>query len=142
MSVCLEAVKGNRDLVIHIDAIYNEDKSINKKMMLKYNLRFRELEVEIKIFLGELTSKIIKNSYVRNLILTGGDVALGVCKELGIYNINILDELLSGISLAIANYKNYKLNITTKAGGFGKEAALYNLIIKLKTIKMEERLII
>ena len=142
MSVCLEAVKGNRDLVIHIDAIYNEDKSINKKMMLKYNLRFRELEVEIKIFLGELTSKIIKNSYARNLILTGGDVALGVCKELGIYNINILDELLSGISLAIANYKNYKLNITTKAGGFGKEAALYNLIIKLKTIKMEERLII
>ena len=45
---------------------------------------------------------------------------------------NILDELLPGIPLAIANYKNYHLNIVTKAGGFGKEDALYNLINKLK----------
>lgn len=128
----IKAIKGNHDLLIHTDAIYNEEKLINKKLMLKYNLSFRGLEIEIKNFLGELTSKIIKNSYVRNLILTGGDVALGVCKELNIYNMNILDELLPGIPLAIANYKNYKLNIITKAGGFGKEDALYNLINKLK----------
>jgi len=121
-----------RDLVLHTNAIYNEEKLINKKLMLKYNIGFRELEVEIKTFLGELTSKIIKNSDARNLILTGGDVALGVCKELGIYNMNILDELLPGIPLAIANYKNYNLNIVTKAGGFGKEDTLYNLINKLK----------
>ncbi len=100
--------------------------------MLKYHLGFRELEVEIKKFFGELTSKILKNSCVRNLILTGGDIALGVCEELKIYNMNILDELLPGIPLAIANYKNYKLNIITKAGGFGKEDTLYNLINKLK----------
>jgi len=100
--------------------------------MVKYNIGFRELEIEIKTFLGELTSKIIKNSDVRNLILTGGDVALGVCKELNTYNMNILGELLPGIPLAIANYKNYNLNIVTKAGGFGKEDALYNLINKLK----------
>ena len=128
----IKAIKGNHDLVIHTDAIYNEEKLINKKLMLKYNLGFRELEIKIKTFLGELTSKIIKNSYVKNLILTGGDVALGVCKELGIYNMNILDELLPGIPLAIANYKNYKLNIITKAGGFGKEDTLYHLINKLK----------
>jgi uncharacterized protein YgbK (DUF1537 family) len=129
---CIKAIKGNHDLVIHTDAIYNEEKLINKKLMLKYNIGFRELEIKIKTFLGELTSKIIKNSYVRNLILTGGDVALGVCKELGIYNMNILGELLPGIPLAIANYKNYNLNIVTKAGGFGKEDTLYNLINKLK----------
>ena len=129
---CIKAIKGNHDLVIHTNAIHNEEKLINKKLMLKYNIGFRGLEIEIKNFLGELTSKIIKNSYVRNLILTGGDVALGVCKELNIYNMNILDELLPGIPLAIANYKNYNLNIVTKAGGFGKEDALYNLINKLK----------
>jgi len=129
---CIKAIKGNHDLVIHTDAIYNEEKLINKKLMLKYNIGFRELEIKIKTFLGELTSKIIKNSYARNLILTGGDVALGVCKELNIYNMNILGELLPGIPLAIANYKNYNLNIVTKAGGFGKEDALYNLINKLK----------
>jgi len=129
---CIKAIKGNHDLVIHTDAINNEEKLINKKLMLQYNIGFRELEIKIKTFLGKLTSKIINNSYARNLILTGGDVALGVCKELGIYNMNILDELLPGIPLAVANYKNYNLNIVTKAGGFGKEDALYNLINKLK----------
>jgi len=48
---------------------------------LKYNISFRELEIKIKAFLGELTSRIVKNSYARNLILTGGDIALGVCKD-------------------------------------------------------------
>ena len=129
---CIQAIKDNRDLVIHTNITYNEEKSINEKLMLKYHLSFRGLEIKIKTFLGELTSKIIKNSNVRNLILTGGDVALGVCKELNIRNLNILAELLPGIPLAIANYKDYKLNVITKAGGFGKEDALYNLINKLK----------
>ena len=131
-TVCLEAIKSNRDLLIYTDAIYNEAKLINKKLMLKYNIGFRELEVEIKTFLGELTSKIIKNSGVRNLILTGGDVALGVCKELGISNLNVIDELLPGIPLSTAYYENSILNIITKAGGFGKEDTLYNLINKFK----------
>ena len=131
-TVCIKAIKTNRDLVLHTNAIYNEEKLINKKLMLKYKLTFRELEIYIKTFLGELISKILKNSYVRNLILTGGDIALGVCEELKIYSMNILDELLPGIPLAIANYKNYKLNIITKAGGFGKKDTLYNLINKLK----------
>ncbi|MEA3313819.1 MAG: four-carbon acid sugar kinase family protein, partial [Caldisericota bacterium] len=59
---CIEAIKTNRDLVIHTNAIYNEEKLINKKVMLKYNLSFRELEIYIKTFLGELISKILKNS--------------------------------------------------------------------------------
>jgi len=129
---CIEAVKANRDLVIHTNAIYNKEKLINKKLMLEYKLSFRELEIHIKTFLGELISKILKNNCVRNLFLTGGDIALGVCEELGIYDMDILDELLPGIPLAIANYKNYKLNIITKAGGFGKKDTLYNLINKLK----------
>jgi uncharacterized protein YgbK (DUF1537 family) len=127
-----KAIKDNCDLVIYTNAIYNERKLINKKLMFKYNISFRELEIKIKTFLGELTSRIVKNSYARNLILTGGDIALGVCSELGISSLTILDELLPGIPLAVANYKNYNLNIVTKAGGFGKEDTLYILVNKLK----------
>lgn len=128
----IKVIKGNRDLAIHTAAIYNEEKLINKKLMLKYNIGFRELEIKIKTFLGELTSKIVKNNDARNLILTGGDTALGVCKELGISNFNVIDELLPGIPLTIAHYKSYNLNIVTKAGGFGKDDTLYHLINKLK----------
>ena len=129
---CIKAIKGNHDLVIHTGAIYNEEKLINKKLMLKYNIGFRELEIKIKTFLGELTSKIIKNSYVRNLILTGGDIALGVCKELGISNLTILDELLPGIPLSASYHENIHINIVTKAGGFGEKDTLFKLITKLK----------
>ncbi|GAB4116637.1 MAG: four-carbon acid sugar kinase family protein [Candidatus Caldatribacteriota bacterium] len=133
-----EVVKNNNDLVIYTDARYNEEKLINKKLMYKYNLEFRELEIKIKSFFGELTRKIIENSNIRHLILTGGDIALGVCKELKINNLNVIEELMPGVPLTVANYKDYSLNIITKAGGFGKEDTLYNLINKLKFIENEK----
>lgn len=57
-------------------------RSVNKKLMSKYKLDFKELEIEIKGLFSELNSRMIKNSDARDLILTDGDVALGVYKEL------------------------------------------------------------
>ncbi|MDD5689096.1 MAG: nucleotide-binding domain containing protein, partial [Caldisericia bacterium] len=92
----------------------------------------KELENKIKEFFGILTANIVKEIEVRNLILTGGDVAISVCKELDISKLNILDELLPGIPLARARIKNRDLNIVTKAGGFGKKDTLYELINKFR----------
>jgi uncharacterized protein YgbK (DUF1537 family) len=100
--------------------------------MVKYHLSFRELEIEIKKIFGKLAAEIIRQTNARNLILTGGDVALGVCEELKINNMNILDELLPGIPLMSANDENRTLHIITKAGGFGKADTLYLLIKELK----------
>ena len=134
-SKCIKSIKGKRDLVIRTNAISNERELVNKKLMLEYNISFRELEIKIKTFLGELTSRIVKNCNARNLILTGGDVALGVCKELGISNLTILDEMLPGIPLSLACHENIHLNIITKAGGFGEEDTLYQLMAKFKNYK-------
>ncbi len=123
--------KNGQHLVIHTDPLYNDKEKINKKLMQKYNLSFRELELAIRNFLGELTAKIVRNSPVRNLILTGGDIALGVCSALGIQNLNIVGELLPGIPLSTANLKNFNLKIVTKAGGFGEKDTLFKLIKKL-----------
>ena len=128
----IKALQDKQDLIIHTNALYHEKHSINKKLMLKYQLSFRELELKLKTFLGELVSKLVENSGARNLILTGGDVAVGVCAALGLHNLYILDELLPGIPLSLAKGKNFKLNMITKAGGFGKEDTLYNLINKLR----------
>ena len=123
--------KNGQHLVIHTDPLYNDKEKINKKLMQKYNLSFRELELAIRNFLGELTAEIVRNSPVRNLILTGGDIALGVCSALGIQNLNIVGELLPGIPLSTANLKNFNLKIVTKAGGFGEKDTLFKLIKKL-----------
>jgi len=127
----ISIIKNGQYLVIHTDPLYNDKKKINKKLMQKYNLSFRELELTIRNFLGELTAKIIRNSLTRNLILTGGDIALGVCSALGIKNLHIVDELLPGIPLSTANLKNFNLKIVTKAGGFGEKDTLFKLIKKL-----------
>jgi len=127
----ITVIKIGQHLVIHIDSLYNDKQKINNKLMQKHNLSFRELELTIRNFLGELTAKIVRNSPVRNLILTGGDIALGVCSALGIQNLNVVDEFLPGIPLSIANFKNSNLKIVTKAGGFGDKDTLSKLINKL-----------
>jgi uncharacterized protein YgbK (DUF1537 family) len=128
----IEFVNAGQDLLIYTDAIYNERHSINNKLMTKYHLSFRELEIEIKKIFGQLVAEIIRQTNARNLILTGGDIALGVCEELKINNMNILDELLPGIPLTSANYENRALHIITKEGGFGKVDTLCLLIKELK----------
>jgi uncharacterized protein YgbK (DUF1537 family) len=127
----ITVIKNGQHLVIHTDPIYNDKENINNKLMKKYNLSFRELELTIRKFLGELTAEIVRNSSVRNLILTGGDIALGACSALGINNLNIVDELLPGIPLSTVNSKNIPLKIITKAGGFGDKYTLSKLIKKL-----------
>jgi len=47
------------------------------------------------------------NSYAIDLILTEGDIVIGVCSSLDIQNLNFVDELLSGIPLSTAKLNKY-----------------------------------
>jgi D-threonate/D-erythronate kinase len=132
---CLKILKNNQDLVIYTDAIHNEKKSIDNKLMQKYDLTYKELENKIKEFFGLLTSIIIKKNTIRNLILTGGDIAISVCQELSISNLEVSGELLPGIPLTRACFQGDALNIITKAGGFGRRETLYELINKFRKTK-------
>ncbi len=127
----ITVIENGQHLVVHTDSIYNDKENINNTLMKKYNLSFRELELTIRKFLGELTAEIVRNSPVRNLILTGGDIVLGVCSALGIQYLNIIDELLPGIPLSMANSNNINLKVISKAGGFGDKDTLLKLIEKL-----------
>ncbi|MDI3547072.1 MAG: D-threonate/D-erythronate kinase [Halanaerobiales bacterium] len=127
----IRAIKGGKHLILHPDPIYNGEGGANN-LIKKEQISFRELEVIIRDFLARLTATIVRTAGVENLILTGGDTAIGVCKELGINSLIILDELLPGIPLSFANNKHYKnIKLITKAGGFGGEDTLYQLALNL-----------
>ena len=128
----LDILKKNHDLIIYTDAPNNEQKAIDDELMEKYKLSYKELENNIKEFLGMLTSNIVKGAIIKNLILTGGDIAISACRELGISKLELLGELLPGIPLTSARYGDNSLNIITKAGGFGKKDTLYDLIKKFQ----------
>jgi uncharacterized protein YgbK (DUF1537 family) len=63
---------------------------------------------------------------VRGLILTGGDTARAVCRELGCTQLRLGGEVEPGIPLANMEDGRYPgLTVVTKAGGFGTEASLW-----------------
>jgi len=120
-------------LLIYIDSGINQQRSVNK-ILKKMGLSFRNLEEIIRDFLAKLTSNILKETDISNLFMTGGDTATGICKELNINSLLIEKEILPGIPLSSpGNKKNNDLRIVTKAGGFGKEDTLYQIVAKSAT---------
>jgi uncharacterized protein YgbK (DUF1537 family) len=132
LSSVTQTIQGEQHhLVIYPDPLYSET-PMTEKILSRYELNFRELGLAIRIFLGELAIRILDRTSTRNLILTGGDTAIGVCEKLGIHQLTIVEELLPGIPLSLGRLKTHgDVNIVTKAGGFGEEDALYVLFKKL-----------
>lgn len=82
-------------------------------------------------WLGKLATQIVENcpEPIQGLILTGGDTALAVFKQLGISEVRLIDEILPGIPHGkIMNGEFTGLDIVTKAGAFGDENALVKCI--------------
>jgi len=122
-------------LVVRPDPLYQEKEYIDK--LLKKQLTFRELEIRIRDFLSALSTALIVECQIDNLIVTGGDTAKGLCEVLGINSLLINDELLPGIPLSTPNSKKYNyLKLVTKAGGFGEFNTFYKLIKKLENYSL------
>ncbi|WP_392559567.1 D-threonate kinase [Orbus mooreae] len=84
----------------------------------KYHLTRKELGEYICQCLG----KIVQHTSVKNLFLTGGDVAIAIAKSLGATGFHIVGEVTPGVPygrLIGKIQKNYQ--IFTKAGGFGEQ---------------------
>lgn len=120
------------ELIIRPDPIFNTQDKIDK-LLEDYSMNFRELQIEIKKYIGKLIKNIFKDYSSIDLFITGGDTAAGICKKLGVKKLNIIDELLTGIPLSLAETTNYgDFNIVTKAGGFGTEDSITKIVMKLK----------
>lgn len=118
-------------IVVRPDPVFNDQKIIDE-ILSKKNMCFRELELLIREFLGKLTKKIIVKNDIKNIIVTGGDTALGICNYLNTQSLKVVDELLPGVPLNIIKIlKGKEMNLITKAGDFGNEETLYEIITKM-----------
>lgn len=94
---------------------------------------YTNIEVGNKIVeqLGEITKGVMEKIPVENLVLTGGDTAIAVCKILGVFNMNLFREIEPGIPLGqLIGDRN--INVVTKSGGFGDNKSLVNILNTLK----------
>lgn len=80
-------------------------------------------------FLGQIVALLLSEIQLGGLILTGGDLAMGVCGHLSASVLSIEEEVLPGIPFSLLLDGPYQgLRLVTKAGGFGQEDALGQII--------------
>lgn len=128
----LDCCKQDDHLILRPHPYYNH-KKIMEELLDDHSLTYRDLEMRIRDFLGEITAAILKKTSTRNLILSGGDTAIGVCRALNIQRLQIIEELLPGIPISKTYADEYgPLQIITKAGGFGDENTLVQLLKKIR----------
>lgn len=83
--------------------------------------------------LGVIGAELLLTQEVAGVVLTGGDTAVAVCKELGVIGIRVLEEITPAIPLGEMTIKNGKtLQVVTKAGAFGAPTALVTAVQRLE----------
>ncbi|MEK6265709.1 MAG: four-carbon acid sugar kinase family protein [Clostridium sp.] len=126
--------KINKGLDVIIASTYERDdyeRAIKTGESLGYSRE--DVSIFTQNVLGEITQKIMKQSKISGLFLTGGDTAIGVIKKLGVSGASIKQELMTGIPLmTLYGGENQGLNVITKAGAFGEENAIEYCMKKLK----------
>jgi len=78
---------------------------------------------QIANLLGAIASDVMQRTALQGVILTGGDTAKAVCRNLGVPSIQLVRELEPGIPLGLM-VKEVPVQVVTKAGAFGQEHSL------------------
>lgn len=83
--------------------------------------------------LGHIGASVLRRQEVACVVLTGGDTAAAVCRELGVAGIQVIEELAPGIPLGEMRTPEGKvLKVITKAGAFGSPDVLLKIAKRIR----------
>ncbi|MDM5329565.1 four-carbon acid sugar kinase family protein [Neobacillus sp. CF12] len=122
--------EGN-NAVLFVDSS-SENRNKTAEIGKRLGLTSSEVSNRISQGLGEIASEFLKKYiFVSGLVLTGGDTAKDVCRQIGASGLELLKEVEPGIPLGkLAG--EYELFAITKAGAFGNDQSLVNAVLNLK----------
>jgi 2-keto-3-deoxygluconate permease len=101
----------------------------------EHGLNNFEVSETVASFLGEIARYIIQEIKIKGILFTGGDTAIKAAQCLNISGTIILDEILPGVPYGYFAEEQYKnIIIVTKAGGFGNEDAIFQVLNFLKKV--------
>jgi D-threonate/D-erythronate kinase len=78
--------------------------------------------------LGVITGRVLASQPVDGLIIFVGSTAYAVLRAIGVTVVEPLGELLAGVAVSVARYRNRDLVLITKAGGFGDAGSLVSIL--------------
>ncbi|MFC1903703.1 four-carbon acid sugar kinase family protein [Chloroflexota bacterium] len=92
-----------------------------------------DLKHFIPALMAELAVSILSSRKFAGLFLSGGDIAIEVCRRLSVTAISVLGEVEPGVPAGeLIGGRGQGMKVVTKAGGFGTEAALIKSISYLE----------
>lgn len=93
----------------------------------------------VPAFIAELVSGILASGQFAGLFLSGGDIAVAVCRRLLVAAISVLGEVEPGVPAGeLKGGQAEGMRLVTKAGGFGTEEALVKSIAYLERGHLHE----
>ena len=102
----------------------------NNVIMTSQTPRTEEFTPEtVRQVLGKLVREIILTTRPGMLVMTGGDVAAAICRELDVTGVSIYGEIEPGMPVgSLESSQVAGLPILTKAGGFGDRKAFCRIL--------------
>ncbi|MBV9354335.1 MAG: hypothetical protein JO023_02290, partial [Chloroflexi bacterium] len=91
-----------------------------------------EVAARIAELLGEVAATTARAYAVGGLVVTGGETARSVCRQLGVTGVELLAEVEPGVPLGRLVGAVPPLPIVTKAGAFGSDQTLVRALQYLK----------
>jgi uncharacterized protein YgbK (DUF1537 family) len=125
----LEALKNGKNAALHVPES-REEVSATKLEAFKMGLDHTKIPIMISEALAKITKQVIEEFELRGLILIGGDTAKMVCKELGVFGIELQEEVELGVPMGYL-VGTAPMLVVTKAGGFGSPNVLVKALRKL-----------
>jgi len=93
-----------------------------------FQTHFSGKERAIPAALGKVTARLLGKIRLGGLVLTGGDLAMGVCRHLAASALRVEEEVLPGIPCSTLIDGPFRgIRLVTKAGGFGEKDALWRI---------------
>ncbi len=102
-----------------------------KNMALQKNISNAEMSNQIVQILGEITENILAETHqnIGSLFVTGGDALIKIGNKLGVSGMVIKNEVSPAIPIGHFVHNKYaNINVITKAGAFGTEETLVQII--------------
>jgi D-threonate/D-erythronate kinase len=113
-------LKNNHDVILNVEMIQNT--SVSDHPELPYVI------VEV---LGKIACKAVESFRLQGIVLTGGDTAKSISKELGVTGIELIGEVERGMPFS-RMLGGPELLTVTKAGAFGSDMSFYHALKHLK----------
>jgi len=96
-----------------------------------------ELKQSMAVVMAEIVAGVLASHKFAGLFLSGGDIAVEVCRRIEVSAIRVHDEVEAGVPAGELLGGQYQgMRVVTKAGGFGTEEALVKSIAYLERGKV------